>query len=47
MGTGSEPRQMPNLRKHAAGWVPLPLFHGRAESLFAEIRGGVAHTATS
>ena len=28
MGTGSEPRQMPNLWKNVAGSVPVPFFHG-------------------
>ena len=27
MGTGSEPLQMPNLRKSSAGSVPVPFFH--------------------
>ena len=28
MGTGSEPRQMPNPWKNVAGSVPVPFFHG-------------------
>ena len=32
MGTGSEPKQMPNPRKSVAGSVPVPFFHGASIS---------------
>jgi len=39
MGTGSEPRQMPNLQKDAAGSVPVPLFRrGLWEASLTAIR---------